>query len=594
MRAIFFKLPLFLLIFTIYSHTAIAQGISINNDNSNPDGSAMLHVKSTNKGILIPRMSTAQRITISSPATGLLVFDLTSNSFWFFDGSAWTELIAGTDNDQQTLTYSGTTLSISNGNSVNLPNGDITGVIAGDGLTGGGTAGTPTINVVATNGLTDHANDVRLGGTLIQQTTINQGTNNMNYNLNSSGDFHIQDAGVNHFSVTDNGDANFGSDVYWRDENTTGTILARLSDSGNDGIFDVFSNGAIQHRINSIGTTVFNEQGTSASDFRVESNIDANMLFVDASANKIGLRKNAPTHVLDIEDNKSSISGATIRVANKTGGGLNYQNGPAMVIEIPNIGYGERNVSGLFFNRMRENVEWVVGTEGGAFGSPPPYPAPSTEKFFIARNLKSTNAHQRFRPIYSNNTYFVINNNGTVGLGLTNPTYKLTLPNNSATNTGRGRAFAWNTYSDGRLKTNRKPITYGLNEIMQIEALSYDHHNSIFLDQNEDREFASIEILESSSNQIGFIAQDLFKIIPEAVTPPENEEADLWGVDYTRLIPVLVKATQEQQQTIEMLQSKNKSLQTKEKAYQHKLQQLEDQINKIEATLSTYNRSENK
>ncbi len=68
--------------------------VSINTDGADPDGSAMLDVKSTDKGMLVPRMTTDQRTTISSPATGLLVFDETTGGFWFYNGSVWTDLSA--------------------------------------------------------------------------------------------------------------------------------------------------------------------------------------------------------------------------------------------------------------------------------------------------------------------------------------------------------------------------------------------------------------------------------------------------------------------------------------------------------------------
>ena len=66
--------------------------VGINNDNSNPDPSAMLDVKATDKGILIPRMTTVQRTAIASPAEGLLVFDSETGSFWFYSNSQWVEL----------------------------------------------------------------------------------------------------------------------------------------------------------------------------------------------------------------------------------------------------------------------------------------------------------------------------------------------------------------------------------------------------------------------------------------------------------------------------------------------------------------------
>ena len=71
---------------------SFAQGVAISNDNSNPDASAMLDVKSTDKGMLVPRMTTAQRTAISNPANGLLVFDSTTGSFWFYSSSTWNEL----------------------------------------------------------------------------------------------------------------------------------------------------------------------------------------------------------------------------------------------------------------------------------------------------------------------------------------------------------------------------------------------------------------------------------------------------------------------------------------------------------------------
>ncbi|MCP4001420.1 MAG: hypothetical protein GY727_10975, partial [Gammaproteobacteria bacterium] len=73
--------------------------VGINTDGSSPDTSALLDVKSTTKGMLIPRMTTTQRTAISLPATGLLVFDETTGGFWFYNGTAWVSLSAGSDHD---------------------------------------------------------------------------------------------------------------------------------------------------------------------------------------------------------------------------------------------------------------------------------------------------------------------------------------------------------------------------------------------------------------------------------------------------------------------------------------------------------------
>ncbi len=78
--------------------------LSINTDGSDPDGSAMLDVKSTTHGMLVPRMTSAQRNAISSPATGLLVFDETTGGFWFYNGSIWEDLSEGDDLGNHTAT----------------------------------------------------------------------------------------------------------------------------------------------------------------------------------------------------------------------------------------------------------------------------------------------------------------------------------------------------------------------------------------------------------------------------------------------------------------------------------------------------------
>jgi hypothetical protein len=78
---------LFLLILAV-GITSNAQ-VAINTDNSVPDNSSMLDIKSSDKGILIPRMTQTQRDGIANPATGLMIFQ-TDNSpgFYFNSGTS--------------------------------------------------------------------------------------------------------------------------------------------------------------------------------------------------------------------------------------------------------------------------------------------------------------------------------------------------------------------------------------------------------------------------------------------------------------------------------------------------------------------------
>jgi hypothetical protein len=58
-----------------------------------PDPSAILEVSSTNKGVLLPRLTSAQKNGIASPAQGLFIFDTTTESFWYYDGTQWVEAL---------------------------------------------------------------------------------------------------------------------------------------------------------------------------------------------------------------------------------------------------------------------------------------------------------------------------------------------------------------------------------------------------------------------------------------------------------------------------------------------------------------------
>lgn len=86
-------------IFALYGE-AQAQGVGINDDNTAPDNSAMLDVKSTSKGVLIPRVpltSTAVAAPVAAPATSLLVYNTqtagdVTPGFYYWNGTQWVRL----------------------------------------------------------------------------------------------------------------------------------------------------------------------------------------------------------------------------------------------------------------------------------------------------------------------------------------------------------------------------------------------------------------------------------------------------------------------------------------------------------------------
>ena len=84
--------PLLIVICAFLFATTFSQSVAINTDGSVAHASAMIDIKSTTKGVLAPRMTTAQRTAIASPAAGLLVYDTDTNSYWYYNGTGWINL----------------------------------------------------------------------------------------------------------------------------------------------------------------------------------------------------------------------------------------------------------------------------------------------------------------------------------------------------------------------------------------------------------------------------------------------------------------------------------------------------------------------
>lgn len=86
------KFPILIICLTIcFSLNGQNVGIGTNT----PHPSAALDISDTNRGLLIPRADTAN---IAAPATGLLIYQLSDNGFYQYNGTAWQNL--GTVSDR--------------------------------------------------------------------------------------------------------------------------------------------------------------------------------------------------------------------------------------------------------------------------------------------------------------------------------------------------------------------------------------------------------------------------------------------------------------------------------------------------------------
>ena len=101
-------------------------------------------------------------------------------------------------------------------------------------------------------------------------------------------------------------------------------------------------------------------------------------------------------------------------------------------------------------------------------------------------------------------------------------------------------ATSWGTFSDERLKENIEPIENALESLSGLRTVKY-HLKDV--DSSEDKK------------KLGLIAQDLVGVLDEIIDPlkRQDDENEYMTVRYTEIIPVLVKAIQEQQALIESL-----------------------------------------
>jgi hypothetical protein len=113
------------------------------------------------------------------------------------------------------------------------------------------------------------------------------------------------------------------------------------------------------------------------------------------------------------------------------------------------------------------------------------------------------------------------------------------ITSNSAT------TIAFNNASDERLKENIQNSGSAIQDIKDIQVRQFDWIDNI-----------------DTHRDFGFVAQELVNVVPEAVTQGTDELDEngkpvrTWGVDYSHIVPRLVKVCQEQQTKIEQLEAR--------------------------------------
>lgn len=149
---------------------------------------------------------------------------------------------------------------------------------------------------------------------------------------------------------------------------------------------------------------------------------------------------------------------------------------------------------------------------------------------------------------YSVNYNLLLNpNGGNVGIGTTTPSTKLYVNGDITANSVAGT-------SDIRFKTNIRPVENALDKVKLLRGVYFNWNQKAF----PEKEFGA-------QDELGFIAQEVEKIVPEIVSKDKSKE-EYRSVKYDKLVALLVEAIKDQQKQIDSLTSKvNKLSKSKNK-----------------------------
>lgn len=149
--------------------------------------------------------------------------------------------------------------------------------------------------------------------------------------------------------------------------------------------------------------------------------------------------------------------------------------------------------------------------------------------------------------------------NGKVSMGVLETTGTFT----ELAKAQRSGAFAFSIFgslwangttyaSDGRFKKNIEPLQQSLDKVLQLQGVSYQMKAEAFPKENFD-----------TATQVGLVAQEVEKIVPEVVSEGPNGYK---AIDYAKLVPLLIEAIKSQQQQIDELKRLAKPVKKKRSA----------------------------
>jgi hypothetical protein len=462
-------------------------------------------------------------------------------------------------------------------------NGTITGVTAGTDLTGGGVGGVPTLNLdttkvpqlnsantfTANQAVTGNlsATGAVTGSTVSATSRFNLGGSLFAFGSTVTSNVYLGFAGTSSGNPGTNntGVGNSALLINTGSQNTavgTAALASNTSGSRNTGVgyFAVNGNGTTDNTaigFNALSgnfTGIDNYAGGSQAldgNFQGSFNTGVGMLTLHSNGNgnyNSALGYKAGTDIASSDLTNTTAIGALADVTQSNSmvlGAINGVNGSTVDT---NVGIG--TTAPAF------KLHVGLGNNGFRVEGPPQFTLnnPVMASFGGAGDF-SIDAPG----IYGGR--FIVKDGGLtnvirVGIGTAFPDSVLSV-NGSADKPGGG---SWGTYSDARLKNINGDYNAGLSQILKLHPVRYEYKKENALG------------IHDSDEHVGFVAQDVQKVIPEAVT--ENNKGYLM-VNNDPILWTMLNAIKEQQRQISTLRAQLRRQAAKNAVMESRLAQIE-------------------